>query len=68
MNDIKLKQHEEEIKRMNDIGENETVNHAQNSKLMTLQFPDIIKNQTGVVRRHGDTSHYAKTMEQALLR
>ena len=36
MNDIKLKQREDEIKRMNEVGEIKDVNHAQNSKLMTI--------------------------------
>ena len=36
MNDIKLKQREDEIKRMNEVGESIDVNHAQNSKLMTI--------------------------------
>ena len=35
---------------------------------MTTVFPDIIRNQQDIIRRHGDTSHYTKAMEQALRR
>ena len=42
--------------------------HMENSKIMTTLFPDIIRNQQDLIRKHGDTTHYAQAMEQALIR